>query len=381
MPSMPDRKIAALTMTQIASEYASPSNYGVYFASTAFLRALIKYGEWDEYHIINLGDSEQNLRRMWEHALGASLESMRLKIVNYFDFLDNIHQDFYSILLEGECFVQAAAIRNLCGDHVPPIVGHTHSISYNFLANALLGTMMNPIRPWDGLMCTTPSAQTIISQLANHLKARAAQPPWNLSLEFPPEMEVIPLAVNVERYKPRDKNDIRKLLGVDPEAFVLLYVGRLSERDKMDMLPALLSVYRTSQIEPTMPLSFIIAGDDSNAGYIEYLNSRIAEMRLLDKVRIVTPLSEAEKPLYYSMADAFISLSDNVQETFGLTLAEAMASGLPMIVSDWDGYKHIVQHNTNGFLSPTLWRSPSAEFEMYTNLTPYTINHYRINAV
>mgnify|MGYP001333871824 CR=1 FL=1 len=38
-------------------------------------------------------------------------------------------------------------------------------------------------------------------------------------------------------------------------------------------------------------------------------------------------------------ADVFVSLSDNIQETFGLAPVEAMASGLPVVVSDWDGYK------------------------------------------
>ena len=36
----------------------------------------------------------------------------------------------------------------------------------------------------------------------------------------------------------------------------------------------------------------------------------------------------------WSAADIFISLSDNIQETFGLTPIEAMANGLPAIVSD-----------------------------------------------
>ena len=40
--------------------------------------------------------------------------------------------------------------------------------------------------------------------------------------------------------------------------------------------------------------------------------------------------------------DLFVSLADNPQETFGITPLEAMAAGLPCIVSDWDGYRDTV---------------------------------------
>ncbi len=51
----------------------------------------------------------------------------------------------------------------------------------------------------------------------------------------------------------------------------------------------------------------------------------------------------------------FVSLSDNVQETFGLTLLEAMAAGLPVIASNWSGYRDIVRDRETGFLIPAYW--------------------------
>jgi hypothetical protein len=52
----------------------------------------------------------------------------------------------------------------------------------------------------------------------------------------------------------------------------------------------------------------------------------------------------------WSAADIFCSLSDNIQESFGLTVIEAMAAGLPVVVSNWDGYRAAVKDVENGVM-------------------------------
>ena len=56
----------------------------------------------------------------------------------------------------------------------------------------------------------------------------------------------------------------------------------------------------------------------------------------------------------WDSADIFCSFSDNIQETFGITPIEAMASGLAVVVSDWDGYKESVRDEVDGFRIPTI---------------------------
>ena len=60
----------------------------------------------------------------------------------------------------------------------------------------------------------------------------------------------------------------------------------------------------------------------------------------------------------WAAADVFLSLVDNVQETFGITPVEAKAAGLPVVASDWDGYRSTIREGVDGFLIPTLGGPP-----------------------
>jgi hypothetical protein len=56
----------------------------------------------------------------------------------------------------------------------------------------------------------------------------------------------------------------------------------------------------------------------------------------------------------WAAADVFTSLADNVQERFGVTLLQAMAAGLPCVVSDWNGYRDTVRDGVDGYRIPTV---------------------------
>ena len=65
---------------------------------------------------------------------------------------------------------------------------------------------------------------------------------------------------------------------------------------------------------------------------------------------LLPPLKK--KKLALAAADLFCSPADNLQETFGLSVLEAMASSLPVVASDWNGYRDLVQHGKTGWLVP-----------------------------
>jgi hypothetical protein len=71
------------------------------------------------------------------------------------------------------------------------------------------------------------------------------------------------------------------------------------------------------------------------------------------RVGIVDGTNEELRRGVWQAADLFTSLSDNLQETFGLAVIEAMASGLPVVASDWNGYRDLVGDGETGYLIPT----------------------------
>jgi hypothetical protein len=82
----------------------------------------------------------------------------------------------------------------------------------------------------------------------------------------------------------------------------------------------------------------------------------LAQKKLAPNVKFlwVDGQDNAKYQQAWQAADVFISLADNIQETFGLTPVEAMAAGMPVIVADWNGYKETVREGVDGFRIPTV---------------------------
>ena len=88
------------------------------------------------------------------------------------------------------------------------------------------------------------------------------------------------------------------------------------------------------------------------------------ELECQNSVEVIPDPSRQVKRRLFEEADIFVSLSDNLQETFGITLVEAMASELAIVASDWNGYKDLIQDGKNGRLVTTSFPLFAAEFDV-----------------
>ncbi len=112
---------------------------------------------------------------------------------------------------------------------------------------------------------------------------------------------------------------------------VLLSVGRMDAKarfkgfDRMiDTLPSL--------IEEVPDVVYLMVGDGTEQPLLE---KQVAELGLEDRAVFAGRVSEEEKAEYYRLADAFVMLS--VGDGFGFVVIEALACGVPVVVSSKDG--------------------------------------------
>ncbi len=224
------------------------------------------------------------------------------------------------------------------------VTGMTHSLANEHFLNWAVLNSANGVHGGDCLVCTTPSAKGVVDNVFARL--RAGQPDFSV-----PETTVIPLGLSLEHFDAPSSLS-RVELGLTDEDFVILSFARFNPQFKMDLLPLLnLLTLLSSQVQ--RPVRLILAGAADNGAYARFVQERVRDRGLNEAVRFVLDPSDRDKLGLYRAADVFLSLSDNIQETFGLTVVEAMAAGLPVVASDWDGYKALVRDGSTGFLVPT----------------------------
>ena len=238
--------------------------------------------------------------------------------------------------------------------------GVTHTISSAHVMQQLADYVRAPTRPSDALICTSQSVRTAVERIWRVEKA-VLQRRFGKFERQPelPDLPLIPLGVHSQdfAFKPADRLAARTTLGFSPQDLVVLFVGRLSFHAKANPV-ALYRAVAEVAVRTGQRIRILECGWFAN----EATEKAFQEVALQHNVQVQRIDGRNPHALKRSLAaaDVFCSLSDNIQETFGLTPIEAMAAGLPCILSDWNGYRETLQHGQHGFLIPTQMPGPSS---------------------
>ena len=178
-------------------------------------------------------------------------------------------------------------------------------------------------------------------------------------------MPVIPLGVHLEDFIFSDKvrSESRASLGIEEGSIVFLYVGRLSFHAKAHPL----QMYKALEVASTKTnknLVLIECGWFANDHIRNAFSDAAKEICPSINVINLDGRIASEREQAWSSADIFCSLSDNIQETFGIVPLEGMAAALPVVVSDWNGYKDSVSDGVEGFRIPSIAPSPGLEGDL-----------------
>ncbi len=345
--------------------------YGLSIFAKRFLRTLFRYSDFDEFHFF----CRSRFRAPREGELLAS--DRRVRLIPLQEFSASAREVDYHILhnIWTPDIGPWTDMRNrLCPIGVP-VTGTTHTISYQSFLPRVLSTMLMGARPNDSIICTTDSAKTVMLNWIEHLR-REFGGQSGMPVHYDGRLDTIPLGVDGEIFVPREKGATRLRLNLPAEDVLILYVGRFSHIDKMDLFPMLMAFKKAQERSAGQRVSLVLAGSDSVYKYASRVEQFAVDLGIASRVIVRTDLPDGDMPDYYSACDIFISPSDNIQETFGQSIIEAMSCGLPVICSDWDGYKELVEHNVNGYRVPTFWMQCDHKICDHASLGDSMMDHF-----
>ena len=232
------------------------------------------------------------------------------------------------------------------------LCGITHTTSSAGAMDALAELITAPVQPWDALICTSTAVKDNVQRLlqaqVNYLQDRLG-----ISKLVLPMLPVIPLGIHTQDFEFTDDQKInaRKELGVDHNTLVVLFMGRLSFHAKAHPLAMYQALEKAAKQLAGSGKKIVLVECGWHANDFIEKAYQEAAAKACPSVRVVTldGRQASARQTAWAGADVFCSLSDNIQETFGIVPIEAMAAGLPVVVADWDGYKDTVRHGVDGF--------------------------------
>ncbi|HLF78256.1 MAG TPA: glycosyltransferase, partial [Dehalococcoidia bacterium] len=168
------------------------------------------------------------------------------------------------------------------------------------------------------------------------------------------KVSVIPLGVDLDRFRPGDKGSARQALGLKDERIVL-FVGRIEPLKGVDIL-----INAAALLESDVDCSVLIVGGDAGSrSQVKRLQELARTRGIEHRVAFVGAVDHETLPLYYNAADVCVVPSH--YESFGLVAVEAMASGVPVVASRVGGLAGTVKDGETGYLIPWLCPEPFAE--------------------
>lgn len=258
------------------------------------------------------------------------------------------------LYVPGPVLADRARLRLRAGPAAFSLVGVTHTTASHTAMDAIASLVSGPVMAWDALVCTS---QSVLETVTTVLDAEADFLSWRLAAKVDVRrlaLPVIPLGVHTRdfAFRAEERAAARAALGISPDTVVALFVGRLSFHGKAHP-HAMYVALEAAALRTKLKLALVQCGWFANSAIEAAFKTGAAEFAPSVPAIFADGRDEAQRRRAWAAADIFISLSDNIQETFGITPVEAMAAGLPVIATDWDGYRETVRDGVDGYLIQT----------------------------
>ena len=347
-----------------------PRHLGRLVANYEFVKALLTYGTFDEYVFSN--SSRANLNafsgalRTWRLS-DAQLSRVRcvpypaLPAVLQAERFHVFHLGGWGWFMPGLHYTRT---RYACNPW--PITAVTHSLHGPDVVDHAVRLSHAGLAPYDAVFCTSVDARQALRRLLDGGAAIAGR-------AFNGRLEHLPLGIDdahLDAAADRDAGRrFRAQVGIAPDATVLLVLGRMTPFQKMDLVPLLQTFARAILPQSARPVTLLLAGS-ATPDDVLLVRQAIGRYGIQSHVTIRPEFPQGDKAALLAASDILVSPVDNAQETFGLSLLEAMAAGLPVVASRFDGYKDLVRDGVDGFLIDTYGGTSDAAGEWFDLTDP-----------
>lgn len=150
------------------------------------------------------------------------------------------------------------------------------------------------------------------------------------------KVEVVTPGVDLDAFSPTDgagRREARVHLGVEPDAQVVLFVGRIQPLKAPDVLVRAVAELVAEQPERRSRLRLVVVGGPSGSGLDKplALQTLARDLGVKDVVDFVPPVDRSALVRWFHAADVVAVPSHS--ESFGLVAIEASASGTPVVAA------------------------------------------------
>ena len=269
-----------------------------------------------------------------------------------------------TVLLPGPALGSHAWVRRRAGQRTYALCGITHTVSTRRIMDGLFHMLSAPVEDWDAIICTSQAVRDVVAReidegvryLTRRFGARRVPRPM---------LPVIPLGIDTARFGPDGgaRARWRAEFGIDDDTVVLMSMGRLTVAEKMHPVPLFMAAQQAATGSGRR-IALLMVGWFADEDQEHQHREMAAEFAPDVDVHFPDGRDGDLRYSIWAAADIFTLPVDNVQETFGLAPVEAMAAGLPVICSDWNGFKDTIEDGVTGFRVRTLMSPPGSGREI-----------------
>jgi len=181
----------------------------------------------------------------------------------------------------------------------------------------------------DNCQCIIAATETEKRDLIQHYSAS------------PQKIDIVPCGVNLNLFKPINKEIARKELNLDGDK-VILFIGRIEPLKGIDQMLRALTYITDKETLRVM----IVGGDEHSQDMVHTLQKMARELHIEEHVSFIGAAAQERLPLFYSAAD--ICVIPSYYESFGMVALESLACGTPLVATDVGDMRHIIRSNEAG---------------------------------